>query len=136
MQPRAELTSSGGPAVLVCVYYRVAAADAPRANTAVREFQRELLERVPALRAETLLRFDLPTAAPLPDAPAAPEPPHADADATLMETYRLPAPDAPGSAAADAALRQFLHTLETASRGLAGLLRGSRHVELFAPCVS
>lgn len=117
-------------AALVCVYYRVAAADAGRAKSAVREFQRGLVERVPALEAETLLRFGLT----MPD--AAPAPPPAGDDATLMETYRLPLPGAPGSAAAQAALRQFLHTLEAASQGLAGLLRGPRHVELFAPCVS
>jgi hypothetical protein len=116
---------------LVCVYYRVAAADAGRANAAVREFQRGLVERVPALRAESLLRFELT----MPDAPAS-DPPPAGADATLMETYRFPLPAAPGSAAAQAAIAHFLHTLEAASQGLGGLLRGSRHVELFVPCVS
>jgi len=119
------------PVALVCVYYRVAAADAGRAKSAVREFQRGLLERVPALEAQTLLRFGLT----MPDADASAPPPDGD-DATLMETYRLPLPGDPGSTAAQAALRQFLHTLEAASQGLAGLLRGARHVELFAPCVS
>ena len=123
------MTSAAPAEVLVCVYYRVAHADAARANAVVREFQRGLRARTPALRAETLLRSELPTADP---------PQHADrpAEATLMETYRLPVPDAPGSAAADAAIRRFLHTLEVAAQGLEGLLRGSRHVELFEPCVS
>jgi hypothetical protein len=126
------MTPSPGSDVLVCVYYRVAAVDAARANAVVREFQRGLAGCVPALRAESLLRFELT----MPDATAAPEPPAAGADATLMETYRFQVPGAPCSAAAEDALRRFLHTLETASQGLAGLLRGSRHVELFAPCVS
>jgi hypothetical protein len=56
------------------------------------------------------------------------------AEATVMETYRLSLPAA--GAAADAALREFLATLETASKHHAGLLRGDRHVELFAPCAS
>jgi hypothetical protein len=110
------------------VYYRVAAADAGRARALVREFQRGLAGRVPALGVETLLRFDLSAAAP----PG----PADDADATLMETYRLPLPDAPGSASAQAELRRFLHTLDDASQPLSGLLRGARHVELFAPCAS
>ena len=123
------MTSSAPSEALVCVYYRVAAADAAHANTAAREFQRGLLARLPALQAETLLRSELPTAVPPQDAAA-------NAEATLMETYRLAVPGAPGSAEADAAIRQFLHTLESAPPGLAGLLRGTRHVELFVPCVS
>jgi hypothetical protein len=51
-----------------------------------------------------------------------------------METYRLPLPAAAG-AEADAVVRAFLDTLEAASVPLASLLRGARHVELFAPCV-
>ena len=123
------MTTSAAAEVLVCVYYRVAHADAARANAAVREFQRGLRARTPALQAETLLRLELPTEEPPQDATG-------PAEATLMETYRLPVPDAPGSAAAGAAIRQFLHTLEVAAPGLEGLLRGSRHVELFEPCVS
>jgi len=119
-----------GTVVLVCVYYRVAAADAARANTGVREFQRGLAARIPAMVAESLLRFDL-TAPPRPADDASPS--H---DATLMETYRLPVPGAPGSPAADAALARFLSMLDAAAAPLAGLLRGTRHVELFAPCVS
>ena len=56
------------------------------------------------------------------------------ADATVMETYRLALPAAAG-AEADAVVRAFLDTLESASSPLASLLRGARHVELFAPCV-
>ena len=115
--------------VLVCIYYRVAAADAAHANALAREFQRGLLARMPALRAETLLRSELPTTVSLQGAVAQPE-------ATLMETYRLPLPDAPAGAGADAAVRQFLHTLESAPPGLECLVRGTRHVELFIPCVS
>jgi len=119
-----------GTVVLVCVYYRVAAADAARANAAVREFQRGLAARMPTMVAESLLRFDLTAPARPPD-----DPPASD-DATLMETYRLPVSGAPGSPAAAAALGSFLHMLDAAAAPVAGLLRGSRHVELFAPCVS
>jgi len=122
--------SSAGTDVLVCVYFRVAAADAARANAQVREFQRGLAGRMPAMAAESLLRFDLSAPARPPDDPPA------SADATLMETYRLHLPGPPGSPAADAALGRFLNMLDTAAAPLAGLLRGTRHVELFAPCVS
>jgi hypothetical protein len=122
------MTAQAAPEVLVCVYYRVAASEAQRARGLVREFQRGLAGRVPALRAETLVRFDL-SAEALPG-------PADEADATLMETYRLPLTDAPDSAGAQAELRRFLHTLDAASQGLSGLLRGARHVELFAPCAS
>lgn len=129
-------------AMLVCVYYRVAAGDSPRVIAAVREFQRTLAQGTRACQAEVLLRCDLPPqAAPAtsPDArPAsAPSPPSAvapDADATVMETYRLPLP--PAGSDADAGVREFLALLETASSPLAGLLRGARHVELFRPCAS
>jgi hypothetical protein len=53
----------------------------------------------------------------------------------MMETYRLPWTAAAGPDA-DAALRAFLATLETLSEPISGLLRGARHVELFAPCAS
>jgi hypothetical protein len=128
---------------LVCVYYRVARADAPRVISEVREFQRTLGAAGGVNSTEVLLRFDLPSPASiasLPDARAPSlhpaEPPVADpgADATLMETYRL-SPPLPG-ADPDAALRAFLARLETASLPHASLLRGARHVELFAPCAS
>ena len=92
-----------------------------------------------------LLRCDLPSTPHLatpPDARPAvpaidPDPAAADpgADATVMETYRLALPAAAG-ADADAAVRAFLALLETASPPHASLLRGARHVELFAPCAS
>ena len=131
------------PELLVCVYYRVAHADAARVISAVREFQRTLHSDPPVNSAQVLLRCDLPSPAsiaPLPDArapslhPAQPSAVDPDADATVMETYRLslPTPGAP----ADAALRAFLATLEKASQPHADRLRGARHVELFAPCAS
>jgi len=121
-------------AVLVCVYYRVAHGDSPRVISAVREFQRTLRQSARADEVQVLLRCDLPP----PEPPAAPPdarpdsvpPPPAWADATVMETYRLVLPDA----GADAALRDFLAILESAFAPLAGLLRGTRHVELFSPC--
>jgi hypothetical protein len=132
-------------AMLVCVYYRVAAGDSPRVISAVREFQRTLPDSGHADEAEVLLRCDLPSpAAPAtsPDArpdssptQAAPvDPVGVGADATVMETYRLRLPLA--GADADAALRHFLALLDTASSPFAGLLRSARHVELFAPCAS
>ena len=132
---------TAGP--LVCVYYRVARADAPRVISEVREFQRTLGPAGGVNSTEVLLRFDLPSPASiasLPDAraPSLPpaEPPVADAgaDATVMETYRLSLPLP--SPEADAALRAFLARLETASLPHASLVRGARHVELFAPCAS
>jgi len=129
--------------MLVCIYYRVAAADAPRVISGVREFQRTLPPDGGANSAEVLLRCDLPSPASiasLPDAPAPsprpaePPPVPPGADATVMETYRLSLPAA--AADADVALRSFLATLEAASLPRAGLLRGARHVELFAPCAS
>ena len=134
--------------LLVCVYYRVAAGDSQRVISGVREFQRTLRQRVGVNEGEVLLRCDLPpeaSSASLPDArtlsvrPLDP-PPGFDArvdpgtDATVMETYRLDLPASAG-ADADAVVRAFLDTLETAFLPLASLLRGARHVELFAPCV-
>jgi hypothetical protein len=138
--------------VLVCVYYRVAAGDSRRVISGVREFQRTLQQRSGVAGMEVLLRCDLPlpdssaSAASLPDAPTAsapsPEPPSGSdaqvapgADATVMETYLLPLPASAGPDA-DAVVRAFLAALESAAAPLAGLLRGARHVELFAPCVS
>ena len=129
--------------VLVCIYYRVAACDVQRVISGVREFQRTLRSGSAVAEAQVLLRCDLPPApaAPLPDARPASVPvhsphpgPEAGADATVMETYRLPLPAAAGPDA-DAVLRSFLALLEQASSPLASLLRGARHVELFAPCV-
>ena len=133
--------------MLVCVYYRVAAGDSPRVISGVREFQRTLRPSSGAIEAEVLLRCDLPSQAspaPLPDDRPASlrtfEPPAGldapvdpAADATVMETYRLPLP-APAGTEADAVVRAFLDMLETASVPHASLLRGTRHVELFAPC--
>ncbi len=132
------------PVMLVCVYYRVAAGDAPRVISEVREFQRTLRPATLADGAQVLLRCDLPLqASPLPPpddrAAAVPSQPpdrlDPDADATVMETYRLPLPAAAGPDA-DAVVRAFLGTLETATQPIAAFLRGARHVELFAPCAS
>ena len=134
--------------MLVCVYYRVAAGDCAHVISAVREFQRTLALRDGVKEAEVLLRCDLPShesAATSHDARTAsvptPDPPggldarvDAGADATVMETYRLALP-APSGSQADATVRAFLGALEAASVPLASLLRGPRHVELFAPCV-
>jgi len=129
--------------MLVCVYYRVADADAPRVISDVREFHRTLGPASGVDATELLLRCDLPpsqapTASP-PDArspsrhPTEPSAAGPGAEATVMETYRLSLPAA--GPEADAALREFLAVLETASQPRASLLRGARHVELFAPCV-
>lgn len=138
---RGESVTDRTPGLLVCVYYRVARAHAPRVISGVREFQRTLGPADGVNSTEVLLRCDLPSPASIassPDArePSLPpaEPPVADpgADATVMETYRLSMPVA--GAQAEAALRAFLALLETASQPHAGLLRGARHVELFVPC--
>jgi hypothetical protein len=139
--------------MLICVYYRVAAGDSRRVISGVREFQRTLLHGSGVNSAEVLLRCDLPSPAcvtfsippaSLPDARTASIPSHdpppddarvePGADATVMETYRLPLPAATGPDT-DAVVRAFLATLEAAAQPLAGALRGARHVELFAPCV-
>ena len=133
--------------MLVCIYYRVAACDSQRVISGVREFQRTLRQSNGVNEAEVLLRCALPSPispASLPDArPASlhePEPPAGvdapvdpAADATVMETYRLSLPAAAGPEA-DAVVRAFLATLESAFVPHASLLRGARHVELFAPC--
>ena len=133
--------------LLVCVYYRVAAGDSQRVIAAVREFQRTLGPAGGVSDAQVLLRCDLPSpisSAPLPDdrtasrhtqpLPAGVDHPvDAAAEATVMETYCLPPPAATADDS-DATLRAFLATLESAALPLAGLLRGARHVELFAPC--
>jgi hypothetical protein len=138
------------PGMLVCVYYRVAARDSQRVISSVREFQRTLAQGCGVNEAEVLLRCDLPSPVSLasstspPDVRAASlpslDPPTAsdarvaaDADATVMETYRLPLPVAAGSNA-DGVVRALVATLESAAVPLAGLLRGDRHVELFVPC--
>ena len=137
--PRPSVTDRT-PGMLVCVYYRVAGNDSQRVISAVREFQRTLRQSGRADEVEVLLRCDLPShqpAATPPDARPDSIPPHdpaddAGADATVMETYRL---SLPAGTQAEPALRDFLAELETAASPLAGLLRGARHVELFAPCV-
>ena len=130
-------------AMLVCVYYRVAACDSQRVISGVREFQRTLRQASGVNEAEVLLRCALPSPvspASLPDdRPASlhtnEPPPGIDpaADATVMETYRLALPSTDG-AQTDAVVRAFLATLESAFAPHASLLRGARHVELFAPC--
>ena len=135
--------------MLVCIYYRVAAGDSQRVISDVREFQRTLRPSSGAIEAEVLLRCDLPSQAssvPLPDdRPASPvtfEPPAGRdvpvdpaADATVMETYRLPLPAAAGPEA-DAVVRAFLASLDSAFAPHASLLRGARHVDLSPPCAS
>lgn len=135
------------PSMLVCVYYRVAAADCARVISGVREFQRTLRPGSGVDEAQVLLRCGLPSPvspASLPDdrtaSPHAPglaagadAPVDAAADATVMETYRLALPPA-GGPQSDTLVRTFLTTLETAFAPHAGVLRGARHVELFAPC--
>ena len=145
MEPpqRGAIVTDHTPDRLVCIYYRVAQAHAQRVISEVREFQRTLRPAAGLNSAEVLLRCDLPSTASTASSPDAPapsrhptEPSAADpgADATVMETYRLSLPAT--GAAADAALRAFMAMLETASRPHAELLRGARHVELFAPCAS
>jgi hypothetical protein len=135
------------PFMLVCVYYRVAASDSGRVISAVREFQRTLRQRRGVDDTQVLLRCSLPSPvslASLPDdrtdsshapepAAGADAPVDAAADATVMETYRLALPLAGGSET-DTVVRTFLATLEAAFAPHAGVLRGARHVELFAPC--
>ena len=144
---RDETVTDRMPSMLVCVYYRVAACDSQRVISGVREFQRTLRQDSGANEAEVLLRCDLPSPispASLPDDRTASlhatEPPAGlddpvdpAADATVMETYRLPLPAARGPEA-DTAVRAFLASLESASSPHASLLRGTRHVELFSPC--
>jgi hypothetical protein len=137
--------------MLVCIYYRVAAGDLQRVISGVREFQRTLRKSDGVDGAEVLLRCDLPmhgapavSATQPDDRPASlpsHDPPAGDArvdpgaEATVMETYRLSLPAVAGPEA-DAVVRGLLATLESAARPHAGLLRGARHVELFAPCAS
>ena len=145
-QPDETVTNSAS-AALICVYYRVGVCDFRRVISAVREFQRTLRQSDGTNEAEVLLRCDLPSPispASLPDdrtaslhsneSPAGADAPvDPAADVTVMETYRLPLPAARGLEA-DAVVRAFLATLEAASAPHASLLRGARHVELFAPC--
>ncbi len=135
------------PSMLVCVYYRVAASDSGRVISGVREFQRTLRPGSGVEEAQVLLRCDLPSPvspASLPDdriaslhapgpAAGADAPVDAAADATVMETYRLVLPPA-GGRESDSVVRALLTMLETAFAPHASLLRGARHVELFAPC--
>jgi len=138
---RGETVTYRTSGMLICIYYRVGMGDSQRVISAVREFQRTLPEASGVNSAEVLLRCDLPSLASLAsltDARSAslhPAPPPAvddGADATVMETYRLSPP--PAGVDAGDVLRALLATLETASLPHAPLLRGARHVELFAPC--
>lgn len=137
------------PAMLVCVYYRIDAGDSQQVISTVREFQRTLRQGSGVMEAEVLIRCDLPSAASLDSLPDAPpvsvlslDPPTdrdapvaAGAEATVMETYHLNL-TAAATGDAEAAVRAFLATLAAVAEPLGGSLRGTRHVELFAPCVS
>jgi hypothetical protein len=134
----------GAVQLVVCVYYRVDRGDVERAIARVRDIQRTLAGRFEGLQAQVLVRCEV-RAGPVPealrDAGAAPMAPAAAADDTLMETYHLPLPAdrAPRASAAviDApAAALLLQALEDATRPLAPLLRGARHVEVFMPCAS
>ena len=133
--------------LLVCVYYRVAEADAPLAIDHVRDIQRTLREHFAGLEAEVLVRCAVspgePSAAAPTDSDAASNAPEglAAADATLMETYRLPLTARAGSPVplgllADAGALRFLKALAAAAAPLEPLQRGARHVEVFTPCAS
>jgi len=126
------------PPVLVCVYYRVAAAQVARANAIVREFQRNLAGRWPALDPQLLVRLAVPAPDSSPDVPSAANPASVaePGEVTLMETYRLPVRTALGTPAAEAILREFLHDLEAVAGPVTGLSSGMRHLELFSPCAS
>jgi len=127
------------------VYYRVGMADAPLAIDRVRDIQRTLRGRFAVMEAEVLVRCAVsggePQVAAPTDTAAASNAPDAlvAADATLMETYRLPLParaDRIGGPLADPGAARFLQALETAAAPLAPLLRGARHVEVFTTCAS
>lgn len=137
------------PALLACVYYKVAAADLETAISMVREFQRTLPGLADAAGAQVLLRCALPRDDASSTRSTASEPPteHAspaatpsgaavaqDVEHTLMETYTLPLPADP--AAAPAAIAAFLAALDRAAAPLAAVVRGERHTELFRPCAS
>lgn len=129
--------------ILVCVYYKVAVPDLRLAIARVRDFQRTLGERRPGLAMEVLVRSEAcpaaSTAAVAAGSEAAVTAP-AVADVTLMETYRLisPAPTDPLALACVAApgVAELLSDIDAAATPLAPLLRGPRHLEVFAPCAS
>lgn len=137
LDPRIEAPFSP----LVCVYYRVAASDCGVAIAQVRDFQRTLRERHPGLATELLVRSDrcpaALAAAAAHGSDAAPAAPAA-ADATLMETYRLPSPaptDPRAEPAADCSpATDLLADIASVASPLAPLLRSPRHVEVFSPC--
>ena len=125
--------SPAGPAVtdcLVCVYYKVGAADLDAVIATVRDIQRGITARDPGVTAELLLRSAHPSTGDGAPAASTGHPPPTTADPTLMETYRLDArtaglrPDA------------FLATLAGHMQVLGPRLRGERHVEVFLPCAS
>jgi hypothetical protein len=145
----ASLTSPplpGSAELLVCVYYRVTKKDTALAIDRVRDIQRTLSERFAGVEAQVLVRCALTRGEPSVAAPTESDAPNvpealADADATLMETYRYPLParadrPAPGGPIADAGAARFLQALESAATPLQCLQRGARHVEVFMPCAS
>lgn len=90
------------------VYYRVAAADAPRCEVAVLDMQARLMAHAPRLLARLLAR-----------------PETAEGLETWMETYAVEGPPAGGI---DVALEA---RIEAEAAALAPLLQGPRHVEVF-----
>ena len=138
-----------GPAAeaggLVCVYYRVDVADLPIAIALVRDFQRILRERFAGLVTEVLVRCEARPAAEIaavtPGSEATSRATTQAADATLMETYRLPPPAASAARPvrvppAPPVASGLLLALGTEAAPLAPLLHGPRHVEVFTPCAS
>lgn len=115
---------------LVCVYYRVAAADLDAVIAAVRDIQRGITAREPGAAAELLVRSAHPSTGDADRGAPAGRTPSTTADPTLMETYRLDA------RTAGPRLEAFLAMLAGRMQVLAPRLRGERHVEVFLPCAS
>jgi hypothetical protein len=126
--------ATGVTDVMVCVYYRVAAPDLAAAIATARDIQRGLSGGDRRIASELLLRSGHPShgepAMETPPTAATSPVRQAQAEATLMEIYRLDAhPGEPSLAA-------FLARLAEGARALSPLLRSDRHVEVFRPCVS
>ena len=107
---------------LVCVYYRVAADALDAVIDAVRDIQRGIARDASEVRTELHVRSAQPVTGTPSGAP--------DADATLMETYRL------AERASEPRLAAFLDLLADRMQPLAPRVHGIRHVEVFRPCVS